>query len=293
MSGRGKLKPSFGVVTALPLEFAPMKAMLDHWVKLQPMVDDPNLYVRGDVEAKDGSGPIPVVLTILPGTGNNRATKSAVHLLNTFKVDHLLMVGIAGGAPNHKKPDKHVRLGDIVVSDSVVQYDYAKILDGVMYPIGQSNPPEDRLLAAVRFLEAERIAGNSPWEEHVARAGHLENAKRPPLGADKLYHSTNQKRKLTHPADIHRRPDHPKVHYGKIGSGNAVVKDSRRRDILRDGLGILAIEMEGSGISDASGGKYLVVRGICDYCDTHKNDVWQPYAAIVAAAYARSLVELF
>jgi nucleoside phosphorylase len=36
----------------------------------------------------------------------------------------------------------------------------------------------------------------------------------------------------------------------------------------------------------------MVVRGICDYCDSHKNDRWQPYAALCAAAYARSLVEI-
>ena len=33
-----------------------------------------------------------------------------------------------------------------------------------------------------------------------------------------------------------------------------------------------------------------VVRGICDYCDTHKNDIWQEYAAAVAAAYTRGLL---
>ena len=36
---------------------------------------------------------------------------------------------------------------------------------------------------------------------------------------------------------------------------------------------------------------YLVVRGICDYCDSHKNDDWQQYAAVVAAAYTRALIE--
>ena len=31
--------------------------------------------------------------------------------------------------------------------------------------------------------------------------------------------------------------------------------------------------------------------GICDYCDSHKNDDWQKYASIVAAAYTRALIE--
>lgn len=34
----------------------------------------------------------------------------------------------------------------------------------------------------------------------------------------------------------------------------------------------------------------LVIRGISDYCDSHKHDKWQRYAAANAAAYTRELV---
>jgi hypothetical protein len=36
----------------------------------------------------------------------------------------------------------------------------------------------------------------------------------------------------------------------------------------------------------------LVIRGICDYCDSHKNKEWQGYAALAAAAYAKLLLSL-
>ncbi len=53
--------------------------------------------------------------------------------------------------------------------------------------------------------------------------------------------------------------------------------------------------MEGAGIADATWlsdkAGYLVVRGICDYCDSSKGDEWQAYAAAVAAAYTRALLE--
>lgn len=52
--------------------------------------------------------------------------------------------------------------------------------------------------------------------------------------------------------------------------------------------------MEASGIADASWNQsvgYLVVRGICDYCDAQKNDLWQEYAALAAAAYTRAVIE--
>jgi nucleoside phosphorylase len=36
----------------------------------------------------------------------------------------------------------------------------------------------------------------------------------------------------------------------------------------------------------------LAVRGNCDYADSHKNKVWQPYAAATAAVYAKELLLL-
>ena len=36
----------------------------------------------------------------------------------------------------------------------------------------------------------------------------------------------------------------------------------------------------------------LVIRGICDYADSHKNKLWQPYAAATAAAYAKELLSI-
>lgn len=36
----------------------------------------------------------------------------------------------------------------------------------------------------------------------------------------------------------------------------------------------------------------LVIRGICDYSDSHKNKEWQTYAAATAAAYARELLSI-
>lgn len=34
----------------------------------------------------------------------------------------------------------------------------------------------------------------------------------------------------------------------------------------------------------------LIIRGICDYADSHKNKRWQPYAAVTAAACAKEVL---
>ncbi|RSL81850.1 hypothetical protein CEP52_017101 [Fusarium oligoseptatum] len=72
------------------------------------------------------------------------------------------------------------------------------------------------------------------------------------------------------------------------GSGNSVIKNATRRDQLAREHGVLCFEMEAAGVVNAV--SCLVIRGICDYCDVHKNDNWQNYAAATAAAYSKLLL---
>ncbi|KAK6506303.1 hypothetical protein TWF506_011220 [Arthrobotrys conoides] len=85
-----------------------------------------------------------------------------------------------------------------------------------------------------------------------------------------------------------RTLNQPYIHYGLIASGNQVMKHGITRDQLSRDKNILCFEMEAAGIMDEI--PSLIIRGICDYSDNHKNKSWQPYAALVAAAYARELL---
>jgi hypothetical protein len=52
--------------------------------------------------------------------------------------------------------------------------------------------------------------------------------------------------------------------------------------------------MEAAGVADSTwdfGVSYLVIRGICDYCDVNKADTWQEYAAVAAAGYTCALLQ--
>lgn len=85
-----------------------------------------------------------------------------------------------------------------------------------------------------------------------------------------------------------RRKGGPKIWYGTIASGNVVMKDGLMRDKLAKDLKALCFEMEAAGLmNDFS---CLVIRGVCDYADSHKNKAWQRHAALVAAAYAKDLL---
>jgi hypothetical protein len=89
---------------------------------------------------------------------------------------------------------------------------------------------------------------------------------------------------------VKRKPREMRVHYGLIASGNQVIKDATLRDKLNKDLGsnVLCVEMEAAGLMDNF--PCIVIRGICDYADSHKNKDWQEHAAAVAAAFAKELL---
>jgi nucleoside phosphorylase len=80
----------------------------------------------------------------------------------------------------------------------------------------------------------------------------------------------------------------PVIHYGLIASANQVMRDGVVRDQLANELDIYCFEMEAAGIMDIL--PCLVIRGICNSSDSHKNKEWQGYASAAAAAYAKELL---
>jgi nucleoside phosphorylase len=82
----------------------------------------------------------------------------------------------------------------------------------------------------------------------------------------------------------------PVAHYGTIASRNQVVKDSRVRDRLGQEFGALCVEIEAAGLINDF--PYIVIRGICDYADSYKNDAWQEYAALMAAVYKKDFLSV-
>jgi nucleoside phosphorylase len=108
---------------------------------------------------------------------------------------------------------------------------------------------------------------------------------------DEIAHSAM----VPHPYDPERRNGKPRIFLGPIASASKLLINPKKRDALRDKYKVKAIEMEGSGIADASWNlekSCLIVRGACDYCNQYKNDTWHKYASIVAASYARALIEI-
>ncbi|CAI7673138.1 unnamed protein product [Penicillium viridicatum] len=262
--------------------------------------NDDNTYVYGRI-AKHY-----VVIGCLPAGryGTNSAARVARDMVRTFpRLRFALMVGIGGGAPTTRND---IRLGDVVVSQpkdgfgGVIQYDLGKLKDGHFHKTGQLNSPPEKLLGVIPEMRRLHSDERKPDRlgEHLQRLDDMEDYHQPTV--DRLYttkypHVDGQNCKecdsnsvVVRPERHNRRTLH--VHYGNIASGNSVLKDAIVRDIYANDpeLNILCFEMEAAGLMNNI--PCLIIRGICDYCDSHKNDDWHKYAALTAAAYARELL---
>lgn len=285
------------------IELAPVLAMLDHTHESLPTERDQNAYTLGDIGAHN------MVVAVLPEIGNNAAATVATQLLNDFpSIRFGLLVGIGGGVPGDDE-DGDIRLGDVVVSQptttfgGVVQYDLGKkLVHGGFERTGQLNKPPAVLSSNVRKLQAQHLMSGSQIPTYVADMIQRYPKMKarysfPVMEKDHLFVDTytHQSGATCRACDLGQtvprddRPDHdPQIHYGTIGSANVVVKDPVVRDALKVDMNILCVEMEAAGLMDTF--PCLVVRGICDYADSHKNKRWQPYAAAVAAAYMKELL---
>ncbi|KAH6886899.1 hypothetical protein B0T10DRAFT_407385, partial [Thelonectria olida] len=289
-----------GWVCALHIEMAAAKAMLDN-VHDESLFhasndsNDSNTYVLGSI------GKHNVVIACLPsgGYGTNNAATVANDMQRSFpSINIRLMVGIGGGVPG----TVDVRLGDIVVGEGVIQHDKGKTHPhGRFERTGITTRPPQGILTAVSTLRANHQMSRTKIPSILSKMLELypemQNYSRHGQCQDWLFQNTYdhaQSLSNCNQCDQSRlvdRPDRnstdPNIHYGIIASGNQVMKDAKTRDKVAEDLNALCFEMEAAGLDNFP---CLVIRGICDYSDSHKNKQWQEYAAATAAAYAKELL---
>ncbi|KAL7796463.1 nucleoside phosphorylase domain-containing protein [Trichoderma afarasin] len=115
--------------------------------------------------------------------------------------------------------------------------------------------------------------------KEAARASCIE------LGCDKT--------KLVKRTDLEMRSltGGPEIFVGRVASGNSVIKSGEHRDRIAQEHNVIALEMEGAGVWDEI--PCIIVKGVCDYADSHKNDLWQRYAAATAASVMKAVLERY
>lgn len=304
-------------IAALSIERAAAEAMLDEEhaapTGFTRHRTDANVYTWGRV----GDHNI-VIASLASGVyGTTSAATTASSLLASLPSIRVgLMVGIGGGIA---RPDENhdIRLGDVVVSQpsetkgGVCQYDMIKAKPGDKRERkGFLGPPPTVLLKALGGIQAYHERKNSKVPIFLQEM--LE--KNPKIGKRSkqnpgYIHQGFENDRLFKPLCDHipgpdcrgcdkadevqrdtRDTTDPDIHYGTIASGNTLVKDAASRDRIVADLGedCICFEMEAAGLMNHF--PCLVIRGICDYADSHKNDRWQRYASATAAAYTKELL---
>ncbi|KAM0479440.1 hypothetical protein ACHAPX_004652 [Trichoderma viride] len=310
MSSKRLTSDSYRVGWICPSELEQIAAleMLDeeHMPIEQPITDH-NVYKLGSINGHN------VVIAGLHQIGNCPATTVVTQMRMTFKnLKYGLLVGIGGGVPV-ETDDGMIRLGHVVVSkpagehSGVIQYDHGKTIDGVFERTGSVMPPPAVLLNAAQLLAVQRARMDYDpiWKDtlrfRTERRG-LRRFKFPGIANDHLYQSEyvhqqqgvscekggcSPEQRVSRPVDEDDDEAFVVVHRGNIASGELSLRDAKQRDGLAKQHGILCFEMEAAGaLNDFP---CLVIRGISNYCDSHKNNIWDGFAAAAAAAYARQL----
>ncbi|KAH8690066.1 hypothetical protein BGW36DRAFT_401502 [Talaromyces proteolyticus] len=266
----------------------------------------------------------------LPGMGKSVASQAASSIRSTYPNIKLAWWSEFVAA--------EILLGDIVVSDGIVQHDFGRRVPGaflrktsVTDGLGRPNVAIRGFLSKIKTTLAQKRIGSKmeKYLEAINQTLGNDAARYPGVEHDELFqstyrhkhqdpvacisctHSTNktvcdevfdltchqlkcnkeklvQRERLQTAFTLGHTPS-PTIHLGLIASGDTVMKSGQDRDLIATQDIVNAFEMEGVGVWDSL--PCLVVKVVCDYADSHKNKIWQPYAAATGAACMKALLD--
>jgi nucleoside phosphorylase len=240
----------FAIITAIKIERLAVLKAFDIDEAKDRAREGSRTYWRKRLSLTDGKFYEIVVAQSLDMANVNAAILTN-DVLHHWKPSAVIMVGIAATA----KPKLKQNLGDLVIGKEIYYYEMGKVTPEGILREPRQIPGDSTLLDRVQAL---------PNSDFVILA------KRPD--------STTKR---------------PEIEVGVIASGDRVIADSAERDkIAAVNRRIMAIEMEGYGVIASTWQSYepvrcLVIRGLCDYGDSNKNDKWHAYAAAVAAGFTK------
>ncbi|KAF7555253.1 hypothetical protein G7Z17_g2323 [Cylindrodendrum hubeiense] len=298
------------IICALSIEADAVRELFDRdWEDDGPPYDktsgDPNAYSAGLVGRHN------VVLAHMLGMGKINAAAVASNCRSSFPNIRLaLVVGVCGAVPIVPKTKNEIILGDVIVSTGVIQYDFGRRLperfmrkDTLLDSLGRPNTEIRALLAKLGGMhDKKKLSGKLAGHlDEIQKEPELE-AEYPSIANDRLFDPNYRhiedgesceecgcNGELVRRRRLDQGIPQPAVHFGLIASGDTVMKDGEERDNIARQEGVIGFEMEGAGMWDTF--PCIVIKGACDYADSHKAKGWQRYAAATAAACTKAFLE--
>ncbi|RKK64704.1 hypothetical protein BFJ69_g16600 [Fusarium oxysporum] len=301
------------IICALPLEADAIEALFDYcWdgngLPFGKAAHDPNSYSTGMIGCHN------VVLVRMPGMGKVHAAAAASNCRASFPNTKLaLVVGVCGAVP-FKRNGEEIVLGDVVISEGIIQYDFGRRLPGQFTPkegpldsLGRPNQEIRGVLAQAKGIRGRQLLVNEMARYlSILRQNPELNAEYPGVAYDRLFEASyrhGEDRKSCEQVGcdgklVPRRrlqatgpSPAPAIHFGLMASGDSVMKSGEDRDRNIEARDIVAFEMEGAGVWDIL--PCIVIKGACDYADSHKSKGWQRYAAATAAACTKAFLSFW
>ncbi|KAF7177747.1 hypothetical protein CNMCM7691_006181 [Aspergillus felis] len=291
--------------------------------------EDRNVYINGRI------GKHNVVLCQAPEAGKCSSASVASSLLFSYTgVQLALVVGVCGGVPSPPCSERDIFLGDIVIADSVIEFDLGEQCPwgfqrttGVKDVLGRPNRAIRTLLNALStdgncklmeeesagFLEELQSRDGPKWQypgaskdvlfrslyrhQHRRRSESLQYVCINSVSEDTLYEDALEGECHILGCDeqqVHRRRSgektvKPALHIGMIASGDTVMRSGEHRDRIAETEEVIAFETIGAGVWDTL--PCVIINGVSHYADGYENDVWQNYAAAIAASGAKAFLQ--
>ncbi|THY42348.1 purine and uridine phosphorylase [Aureobasidium pullulans] len=326
------------IICALPLEASAVVDLFDEHYDDEHDIygkqeGDSNAYSTGRIGQHD------IVLAHIPGMGKSSAANVASGLRSSFTgIKLALIVGICGAVPI-PSPNNPIILGDVIISNSVIEFDFGRQYpdhferkSGTKDTLGRPNSDIRALLSKLEVRHVREKLGEKILQNLANLREKMDTARYPGVDQDRLFAATHRhmhraesssrdclclmarshsdpvcKKASECTCDVlecnllatlenptrRKRLDAeaptPLVHIGTIGSASTVMKSAEHRDLIAQGDNIIAFEMEGAGVWDNL--PCVIIKGVCDYADSHKNKRWQGYAAATAASAAKAFLD--
>ncbi|KAL3430008.1 nucleoside phosphorylase domain-containing protein [Aspergillus tetrazonus] len=289
------------IICALTREADAVEALFDDIYnkfsrRYSKQTGDVNTYINGRLGSHD------VVLCYLPENGKRSAAAAANLRVSYPNIKLALVVGICGGIPFVPPNKTEVIMGDVILSNSVVKYNFGK-----QYPDEfrrRSDPREilGRASAEIKAFSLALAAG-AAQDDTVWKYPGNNNDVLVPASLRHQHSSSDSKgscvcfgcnsnddrvcdeaiegdcesvgcsgSKIQRARLAAKDPD-PSIHIGSIACADTIID----------------LEMESAGVWDNL--PCIIIKGVCDYADSHKNKYWQEYAAGTAACCTKAFLE--
>ncbi len=201
----------------------------------------------------------------LPRYGPQEMTLHLSRVLEECQPRIAIMTGICAG------DEQRVQLGDLIVAERTFTYDNGKL---TLDEHGRRIHEHDTMTYQLDANILQFLGLFDDWKPLIMRL------KRPPSPP-----ATRLERRAV------------RSHIKAMASSSAVRADNPFEEVRAPVRGTVAIDMEGAAFGLVMSRHplipWLVAKGVCDYADQDKTDVYHDYAAHASALYALSFIRAY